>query len=115
LGDPIEIKGLSSAFRRHTARRQFCGIGSLKTTMGHMVAASGVASVAKVVKSLETGMLAPSAHFDVPNPYVDFTDGPLYVNDRLAPWETDGVPRRAGISSFGFIRTNCHLVLEEPP
>lgn len=115
LGDPIEIKGLSSAFRRHTARRQFCGIGSLKTTMGHMVAASGVASVAKVVKSLETGMLAPSAHFDVPNPYVDFTDGPLYVNDRLAPWETDGVPRRAGVSSFGFIRTNCHLVLEEPP
>lgn len=115
LGDPIEIKGLSNAFGRYTTRRQFCGIGSLKTTMGHMVAASGVASVAKVVKSLETGMLAPSANFDVPNPYVDFTDGPLYVNDRLTPWETDGDPRRAGISSFGFIRTNCHLVLEEAP
>ncbi|MER6911898.1 SDR family NAD(P)-dependent oxidoreductase [Streptomyces sp. NPDC000594] len=115
LGDPIEIKGLTNAFRRHTARRQFCGIGSLKTTTGHLVAASGVASVAKVVKSLETATLAPSGNFDVPNPYIDFTGGPLYVNDRLTPWETGGEPRRAGISSFGFIRTNCHLVLEEAP
>lgn len=115
LGDPIEVKGLSNAFRRHTARRQFCGIGSLKTSMGHMVAASGVAALAKVVKSLETATLAPSANFDVPNPYIDFTDSPLYVNDRAAPWESGGQPRRAGISSFGFIRTNCHMVLEEPP
>lgn len=115
LGDPIEIKGLSNAFRRHTARKQFCGIGSLKTTMGHLVAAAGPASVAKVVKSLETGMLAPSAHFDVPNPYVDFTGSPLYVNDRLTPWDSGGLPRRAAINSFGFIRTNCHLVLEEAP
>ncbi|KXK60532.1 thioester reductase [Micromonospora rosaria] len=115
LGDPIEVKGLTNAFRRHTDRRQFCGIGSLKTTMGHMVAASGSASLAKVVKSLESGLLAPSANFDVPNPYIDFTDSPLYVNDRLMPWDTNGEPRRAGISSFGFIRTNCHMVLEEAP
>ncbi|MFE2752619.1 SDR family NAD(P)-dependent oxidoreductase [Actinosynnema sp. NPDC059335] len=115
LGDPIEVKGLSNAFRRHTDRRQFCGIGSLKTTMGHMVAASGSASLAKVVKSLESGLLAPSVNFEVPNPYIDFADSPLYVNDRLVPWETGGEPRRAGISSFGFIRTNCHMVLEEAP
>ncbi|OLF10150.1 thioester reductase [Actinophytocola xinjiangensis] len=115
LGDPIEVKGLTNAFRKHTDRKQFCGIGSLKTTMGHMVAASGAASLAKVVRALETGTLAPSANFDVPNPYIDFTDGPLYVNDRLVPWDTDGHPRRAGISSFGFIRTNCHMVLEEAP
>ncbi|ROP42185.1 SDR family oxidoreductase [Saccharothrix texasensis] len=115
LGDPIEVKGLTNAFRRHTDRRQFCGIGSLKTTMGHLVAASGSASLAKVVKSLESGLLAPSANFAVPNPYIDFTDSPLYVNDRLVPWDTGGEPRRAGISSFGFIRTNCHLVLEEAP
>ncbi|MEU3850379.1 SDR family oxidoreductase [Streptomyces sp. NPDC029554] len=114
LGDPIEVKGLTNAFRKHTSRRQFCGIGSLKTTTGHLVAASGVASVAKVVKSLETATLAPTANFAVPNPYIDFTGSPLYVNDRLTPWESDG-PRRAGISSFGFIRTNCHLVLEEAP
>ncbi|QKW15147.1 SDR family NAD(P)-dependent oxidoreductase [Verrucosispora sp. NA02020] len=115
LGDPIEVKGLTNAFRRHTDRKQFCGIGSLKTTMGHMVAASGSASLAKVVRSLESGLLAPSSNFDVPNPYIDFTDSPLYVNDRLMPWDTDGEPRRAGISSFGFIRTNCHMVLEEAP
>ncbi|NUT50580.1 MAG: thioester reductase, partial [Saccharothrix sp.] len=115
LGDPIEVKGLSNAFRRHTDRKQFCGIGSLKTTMGHMVAASGSASLAKVVKSLESGLLAPSANFEVPNPYIDFTDSPLYVNDRLVPWDTGAEPRRAGISSFGFIRTNCHMVLEEAP
>ncbi|WP_030166309.1 SDR family NAD(P)-dependent oxidoreductase [Spirillospora albida] len=115
LGDPIEAKGLTNAFRRHTKRRQFCGIGSLKTTMGHMVAASGVASVGKVVKALETGLLPPSANFEVPNPYIDFTDGPLYVNDRLTEWETNGEPRRAAINSFGFIRTNCHMVLEEGP
>ncbi|MFD0203139.1 MULTISPECIES: type I polyketide synthase [Saccharothrix] len=115
LGDPIEVKGLSNAFRRHTDRKQFCGIGSLKTTMGHLVAASGSASLAKVVKSLESGLLAPSVNFEVPNPYIDFTDSPLYVNDRLVPWETGGEPRRAGISSFGFIRTNCHMVLEEAP
>ncbi|WP_405675533.1 SDR family NAD(P)-dependent oxidoreductase [Streptomyces sp. NBC_01511] len=115
LGDPIEIKGLTNAFRKHTDRKQFCGIGSLKTTTGHLVAASGAASVAKVVKSLETATLAPTANFNVPNPYIDFTGGPLYVNDRLTPWETGGEPRRAGISSFGFIRTNCHMVLEEAP
>ncbi|WP_156753356.1 SDR family NAD(P)-dependent oxidoreductase [Actinokineospora pegani] len=115
LGDPIEAKGLTNAFRKHTSRKQFCGIGSLKTTMGHMVAASGAAAVVKVVKALEDKVLAPSANFDVPNPYINFTDSPLYVNDRLSPWETGGEPRRAAINSFGFIRTNCHLVLEEAP
>ncbi|WP_318196820.1 SDR family NAD(P)-dependent oxidoreductase [Streptomyces sp. MCL20-2] len=115
LGDPIEIKGLTNAFRKHTSRKQFCGIGSLKTTAGHLVAASGAASIAKVVKSLETATLAPSANFSVPNPFIDFTNSPLYVNDRLTHWESGGGPRRAGISSFGFIRTNCHMVLEEAP
>lgn len=114
LGDPIEVKGLTNAFRRHTNRRQFCAIGSLKTSMGHMVAASGVASVIKVVRSMESRMLAPSVNFEVPNPYINFPEGPLFVNDELRPWESDG-PRRAVINSFGFIRTNCHLVLEEAP
>ncbi|MFC9937663.1 SDR family NAD(P)-dependent oxidoreductase [Nocardiopsis alba] len=116
LGDPIEIKGLSDAFRRHTSRRQFCGVGSLKTTMGHMVGASGVAAVTKVVKALETGVLPPTANFEVPNPYIDFPESPLYVHDRLSSWDTPaGTPRRAAVSSFGFVRTNCHLVLEQAP
>ncbi len=115
LGDPIEVKGLTSAFRRFTKKRQFCAIGSLKTNMGHMVAASGTASLIKVVKSMEHKELPPIINFRVPNPYINFTDSPLYINDMLQPWETNGVPRRAGINSFGFSRTNCHMVIEEAP
>lgn len=115
LGDPIEIKGLTSAFRRHTSRKQFCAIGSLKTNMGHMVGASGAASLIKVIKSMEHKELAPIINFQTPNPYINFTDSPLYVNDTARPWEVDGFPRRAGISSFGFSRTNCHMIVEEAP
>lgn len=115
LGDPIEFKGLSNAFRRFTDKRQFCAIGSLKTNMGHMVGASGVASLIKVVKSMEHKELPPTLNFQSPNPYINFVDGPLYVNDTRMPWNTDGAPRRAAISSFGFSRTNCHMVVEEPP
>nr|WP_275984157.1 SDR family NAD(P)-dependent oxidoreductase [Paenibacillus hamazuiensis] len=115
LGDPIEIKGLTSAFRRYTSRKQFCAIGSLKTNMGHMVGASGAASLIKVIKAMEHKELAPIINFQTPNPYINFTDSPLYVNDTVRPWETDGFPRRAGISSFGFSRTNCHMIVEEAP
>lgn len=113
LGDPIEIKGLTNAFRRYTNKKQFCGIGSLKTNMGHMVAASGIASMAKVIKSLESKTLVPISNFEVPNPYINFSDSPFYVNDELIPWEAEAGVRRAAINSFGFIRTNCHMVLEE--
>ncbi|TCP55916.1 polyketide synthase PksN [Tumebacillus sp. BK434] len=115
LGDPIEIKGLSSAFRRYTSRKQFCAVGSLKTNTGHLVGASGVASLIKVIKSIEHKELAPTINFATPNPYINFPESPLYVNDALQAWETDGHPRRAALSSFGFSRTNCHMVLEEPP
>lgn len=115
LGDPIEVKGLSNAFRRFTDRRQFCAIGSLKTNMGHLVGASGVASLIKVIQSMEHKELPPTLNFETPNPYINFPDGPLYVNDTLMPWDTNGTARRAAISSFGFSRTNCHMVVEEPP
>lgn len=115
LGDPIEISGITNAFRKYTKKKQFCGIGSLKTTMGHMVGASGLASIAKVVKSFEHKMLPPNANFMEPNPYINFMDSPLYVNSELTDWDPECGIRRADINSFGFIRTNCHLVLEEPP
>lgn len=115
LGDPIEVKGISNAFKRFTKRRQFCAIGSLKTNMGHMVGASGVASLIKVVKSIEHKELAPIINFESPNPYINFVDSPLYVNTTLTPWITEDGPRRAALSSFGFSRTNCHMVVEEPP
>lgn len=94
-----------------TSRRQFCGVGSLKTTMGHMVGASGVAAVTKVVKALETGVLPPTANFEVPNPYIDFPESPLYVHDRLADWDTPCGTRDVALSarsaSYGPTATWC--------
>ncbi|AIQ66839.1 SDR family NAD(P)-dependent oxidoreductase [Paenibacillus graminis] len=115
LGDPIEIKGLSNVFRTYTDKKQFCGIGSLKTNMGHMVGASGVASLLKVVLALKNRKLPPSRNFDNPNPYINFAESPLYVNDRLRDWKRNEAPRRAGVSSFGFSGTNCHVIVEEAP
>lgn len=115
LGDPIEFKGLTNAFQRFTHKRQFCAVGSLKTNMGHLVAASGVASLFKIVQSLQHKMLAPTINFSKPNPYINFTQSPLYVNDIARPWHADGGPRRAAVSSFGFSHTNCHVVVEEAP
>lgn len=114
LGDPIELKALSNAFRQFTSKNQFCAIGSLKTNMGHLVASSGIASLIKVIKSIQHKEIAPTINFETPNPYVNFMESPVYVNDKLQPWETEGEPRRAAISSFGFSRTNCHMVVEEP-
>jgi len=114
LGDPIEFKGLTSAFRRYTQKKQFCAIGSLKTNMGHLVAASGCASLFKVISQMQHQQLAPTINFSEPNPYIAFQTSPLYVNDQLSHWHSDG-PRRAAISSFGFSHTNCHMVIEEAP
>lgn len=115
LGDPIEIKGITQAFARYTDKKQFCGIGSVKTNIGHTVGASGIASLIKVILSMRHGLLPPSLHFDVPNPYINFANSPVYLNDSLTEWEKGETPRRAGVSSFGFSGTNCHVVLEEAP
>lgn len=114
LGDPIEIKGIQSAFEEFTTKKQFCGIGSVKTNVGHLVAASGMASVIKVILALKNKKIPPSINFNSPNPYINFLNSPVYVNDCPREWNsTDGSPRRAGISAFGFSGTNCHVVLEE--
>ncbi len=113
LGDPIEVKGLSNAFSKYTQRKQFCAIGSVKTTIGHVVAASGVASVIKVILSMKKGIIPAITNFEEPNPYINFCESPMYVNDTSCLWERGEHPRRAGVSSFGFSGTNCHIVLEE--
>lgn len=113
LGDPIEIKGLSGAFRKYTNKKQFCAIGSLKPNMGHLVATSGLASLVKVVMAMKNKKLPPMINFESPNPYINFSDSPLYVNDCLRDWVHGDTPRRSGVSSFGFSGTNIHVVLEE--
>jgi amino acid adenylation domain-containing protein len=116
LGDPIEIKGITAAFEEFTTKKQFCGIGSVKTNVGHLVAAAGLASVIKVILALKNKEIPPSINFHSPNPYINFLNSPVYVNDYCRPWNsTDGSPRRAGVSAFGFSGTNCHVILEEAP
>ncbi|WP_052429379.1 SDR family NAD(P)-dependent oxidoreductase [Paenibacillus borealis] len=113
LGDPIEVKGLTSAFSRYTDKKQFCGIGSVKTNIGHTVAASGMASLLKVVLSLQKRMIPGTRHFEAPNRYINFPGSPLYMVDKTREWTEEKGPRRAGVSAFGFSGTNCHMVLEE--
>ncbi|MBV9773957.1 MAG: polyketide synthase, partial [Gemmatimonadetes bacterium] len=115
IGDPIEIQALTKAFRRETEKSGFCAIGSVKSNIGHLDTAAGVAGLIKTVQALKHRELPPSLHFEEPNPRIDFASTPFYVNARLTPWETDGAPRRAGVSSFGMGGTNAHLVLEEAP
>lgn len=114
LGDPIEIEGLTKAFRRHTDRKQYCAIGSVKTNIGHLEPAAGIAQVIKVVLAMEHKQLPPSLHFESPNPHIAFADTPFKVNTALTPWQTSS-PRRAGVSSFGIGGTNAHVILEEAP
>ncbi|WP_088893686.1 type I polyketide synthase [Leptolyngbya ohadii] len=115
LGDPIEIAGLTEAFRLSTQQRQFCAIGSVKTNVGHLNVASGVVGFIKAVLSLHHRQIPPSLHFDTPNPQIDFDRSPFYVNTRLANWEAADHPRRAGVNSLGIGGTNAHVILEEAP
>ncbi|HEU4321543.1 MAG TPA: MupA/Atu3671 family FMN-dependent luciferase-like monooxygenase [Roseiflexaceae bacterium] len=115
LGDPIEITALTKAFRAQTEQRGFCAIGSVKSNIGHLDVAAGVAGLIKTVLALRHGQLPPSLHFRTPNPQIDFAQTPFYVNAALAPWPASSAPRRAGVSSFGIGGTNAHVILEEAP
>jgi acyl transferase domain-containing protein len=115
LGDPIEVAALTQAFRTSTQRKGYCAIGSVKTNIGHLDAAAGVAGLIKVARALEMKRLPPSLHFEQPNPKVDFANSPFYVNAALKEWQGNGLPLRAGVSSFGMGGTNVHVVLEEAP
>ncbi|WP_338270100.1 SDR family NAD(P)-dependent oxidoreductase [Corallococcus caeni] len=116
LGDPIEVQALTNAFRASTDRTRFCGLGSVKTNVGHTAAAAGVTGLIKLLLSLEHGSLPPSLGLERENEHIDFQSSPFYVVRQLQPWpRQEGRPRRAALSSFGFSGTNAHLVLEEAP
>ncbi|MDZ8135366.1 MAG: SDR family NAD(P)-dependent oxidoreductase [Nostoc sp. DedQUE04] len=113
LGDPIEIAALTQAFRSKTQEKGFCAIGSLKTNIGHLDEAAGVASLIKTVLALKHKQIPPSLNFEEPNPQIDFANSPFYVNNTLSEWKSNDAPRRAGVSAFGFGGTNAHVILEE--
>jgi acyl transferase domain-containing protein len=115
LGDPIEIAALTQAFRINTDAVQYCAIGSVKTNIGHLDAAAGIAGLIKTVLSLQHRQLPPSLYCDQPHPDIDFKNSPFYVNTSLKEWESGATPRRAGVSAFGIGGTNAHIVLEEAP
>jgi len=116
LGDPIEIAGLTKAFRAGTDAKQFCAIGSVKSNLGHLDVASGVTGLIKTALSLHNKIIPASLHFTKPNPKMDLENSPFYVNSSLQPWkENREFPRRAGVSSFGTGGTNAHVVVEEAP
>ncbi|HVS52165.1 MAG TPA: amino acid adenylation domain-containing protein [Opitutaceae bacterium] len=115
LGDPIEIAGLTKAFGGPAGRAPFCAVGSVKSNIGHLDIAAGVAGLIKTVLALQHGEIPPSLHFEQPNPKIDFAQSPFFVNAALRAWPRGETPRRAGVSSFGIGGTNAHLVLEEAP
>ena len=115
LGDPIEIKALTRAFRISTDKRGYCPVGSVKTNIGHLDTAAGVAGLIKTVLMLEHKEIPPSLHFKEPNPNLDLETSPFFINTQLREWQTNGKPRRACVSAFGLGGTNAHMILEEAP
>ncbi|GGS45373.1 type I polyketide synthase [Streptomyces griseoviridis] len=115
LGDPIEVAALTEAFRHSTDRTGYCALGSVKTNIGHLGAAAGIAGLIKAVLALEHRQIPPSLHFDRPNPHIDFTASPFRVPTALEDWPAGEHPRRAAVSAFGIGGTNAHVVLEEAP
>ena len=111
LGDPIEIEGLRMAFGDQQ-KNQYCALGSIKSNMGHLTAAAGVAGLIKTTLALWHRQLPPSINFNSANPAIDFHRSPFFVNTSLRDWQTTG-PRRAGVSSFGVGGTNVHVIVEE--
>jgi acyl transferase domain-containing protein/acyl carrier protein len=114
VGDPVEIRALTKAFRTFTQRSGYCAIGSVKTNVGHLDAAAAVAGMIKTILALKHRTLPPSLHFNQANPEIDFKSTPFYVNAQVQRWTSDG-PRRAGVMSTGMGGTNAHVVLEEAP
>ncbi|MCD4694443.1 polyketide synthase dehydratase domain-containing protein, partial [bacterium] len=112
-GDPIEIDGITRAFKKHTKKQQFCAVGSVKSNIGHLNSVSGMAGVVKSILALKNKKIPPTVNFNFPNRKINFIDSPVFVSDKLVDWDCGINPRRCGVSSFGFSGTNCHIILEE--
>ncbi|HKO59093.1 MAG TPA: beta-ketoacyl synthase N-terminal-like domain-containing protein [Thermoanaerobaculia bacterium] len=116
LGDPIELTALATVFQEKTARKNYCGLGSVKSNVGHTAAASGVASVQKVLLAMQHRTLVPTLHVRKETAHFDFAESPFYISRETKPWNVGaGSLRRAAVSSFGFSGTNAHVVIEEYP
>jgi acyl transferase domain-containing protein/thioesterase domain-containing protein len=115
VGDPMEFGAFERAFRRDTDARGFCGLGSVKSNIGHADTAAGIAGLIKTILALKHRELPATLHYRSPNPEIDLAASPFYVVDRLRPWTTNGDSRIAGVSSLGVGGTNCHVIVAEAP
>jgi acyl transferase domain-containing protein len=115
LGDPIEVAALTQAYRAETQAEDFCRIGSVKTNIGHLDTAAGVAGLAKAALALHHQQIPPSLGYEAPNPAIPFEGSPFRVNDRLYDWPAAATPRRAAVNALGVGGTNAHMILEEAP
>lgn len=114
LGDPIEIEGLSKAFAGNDGKKKYCAIGSVKSNIGHLEAAAGIAALTKVLLQMKYKKLVPSLHSETLNPYIDFVHSPFYIQRKLEEWKTDGTnPKRAIINAFGAGGSNASILIEE--
>ncbi len=115
LGDPIEVAALTQAFRETTDKKRFCGLGSVKSNVGHLEVAAGVTGLIKASLAVYNRRIPPSLHFEQPNPNIDFDESPFYMVAEMMDWPEKPHPRRAGVSSFGMGGTNAHIIIEEAP
>lgn len=111
LGDPLEVSALKEVFEKYTDKKNFCAIGSVKTNIGHLNMAAGIAGLIKTVLALKNNEIPASLNFKTPNPEIDFDNSPFYVNNKLNKWDSE--VRIAGVSSFGIGGTNAHVILQE--
>jgi len=115
LGDPVEIMGLTRAYRTGTQRSQYCAIGSVKSNVGHLDSAAGITGLIKTVLALKHKVLPPTLHYRKPNPRIDFPNTPFFVNTKPQQWPVASHARRAAVNSLGVGGTNAHVILEEAP
>jgi acyl transferase domain-containing protein/surfactin synthase thioesterase subunit/SAM-dependent methyltransferase/acyl carrier protein len=115
LGDPIEVKALKAVLLEDRPPDSTCWLGSVKANIGHLEAAAGIAGLIKVALSLQHRQIPPQLHLQKLNPYISLEGTPLKITTKLEDWTVKDQPRLAGISSFGFGGTNCHVILEEAP
>jgi amino acid adenylation domain-containing protein len=115
IGDSIEFAALNEVYRKYTTKKQFCGLGSVKTNIGHLDTASGLAGCIKVAMILQNNEIPPTINYKTPNPVFDLENSPFYIVNKLEKWEQSTVPHRAAVSSFGVGGTNTHLIFEQYP
>ena len=115
VGDPLEIEALTVAFRKETNRKQYCAVGSVKGNIGHPEQAAGIAGLIKAALVLHHKQIPPSINYETPNPRIDFSSSPFYVNTKLQDFPLADTPRRVGLNGLGIGGTNTFAVLEEAP